>query len=95
MQEARHDGSELVASRWLDAHHALDLAQSGELRLPFPTMNHLRMLAEWRSVESIKRWAAGRWQAGISKIRPWLIVEADGDRRFVLPGDPEYPADRA
>lgn len=94
-QCAEHDGRELVASRWLRPREVLDAARAGELKLAFPTMTHLRMLAEHSTLKEIRHWAETRWRDGIEKIRPWIIMEAEGRRRFVLPGDPEYPEDRA
>lgn len=89
-QQPVHDGEELIASRWLTPHGALALHRRGEIDLPFPHMKHLERLSRLPTPEALWGWARERWRAPVVKVRPWLI-EARGERRFVLPSEPGYP----
>ena len=91
-QEPEHDGEELIDSRWLRPTEALKLHESGEIDLPFPHMKHLEMLASFSDSEDLRQWARERWREPIVRIRPW-IIEENGERRFVLPWEPDYPDD--
>ena len=92
--EPRHDGRELVDSRWLTPAQGLELGDAREIQLPFPHMKHLEMLAGFSTGKSLLAWARDRHHQGISRVRPWVITEGD-KRRFVLPGEPDYPEDDA
>jgi 8-oxo-dGTP pyrophosphatase MutT (NUDIX family) len=89
-QDASHDGSELTGFRWASAAEALSSARSGDMKLPFPTIRTLKMLAEFNSADSVLDWARKRTRDGVDKIRPVELLE-DGVARFVIPGDPYYP----
>ena len=91
---ARHDGKELVDSCWLTAGDALRLETNGEIRIPRPHLKHLEMLADFLTVDSLQSWAKTRYQQGITKVRPWIEVKG-GRQRVLLPGDPDYPKDKA
>jgi 8-oxo-dGTP pyrophosphatase MutT (NUDIX family) len=85
-QEARVDGNECVAHRWLTPEHALAQYSAGELSLVFPTIKHLQQLAPFTSAaEPIER-SRGKQ---IGPVQPKVIVES-GTPRVVLPGEPGY-----
>ena len=89
-QEPKHDGKELIDSRWLTPTEALRLHKIGEIELPFPHMKHLQMLASFSTPQELRHWARERWREPIVKVRPW-IIEGDGERKFILPWEPGYP----
>lgn len=91
-QKVRHDGRELVDSRWVSPSRALRLGRDGELNLPFPTMKNLEALAAFRNRRELMQWARLRWQNGVRKMRGF-VLEENGTRRIVLPGEPGYPED--
>ncbi|MDH3611731.1 MAG: hypothetical protein OEU90_04715 [Gammaproteobacteria bacterium] len=91
-QDASHDGSELTDVRWMTAAEALSSAREGDMKLPFPTIKTLAMLAEFNTVDSLLDWARTRARDGVDRIRPVALLE-DGVARFVIPGDPDYPND--
>lgn len=91
-QHVRHDGRELVDSRWVSPSRALQLGREGKLNLPFPTMKNLEALMDFRNRRELMQWARSRWQNGVRKMRG-VVVEEDGMRRIVLPGEPGYPED--
>jgi 8-oxo-dGTP pyrophosphatase MutT (NUDIX family) len=86
-QTASHCNNELVDSRWLSARTALD---EGEVRLPHPTEVSLNSLAGFGSVDEMIGWAAGCSEAGVECHLP-AVVDVDGSRRVVMPGDRLYP----
>lgn len=90
-QTVRHDGRELVDSRWLAPAAALEMGRRDELRLVIPTMKTLQMLSGFRTLAELLPWARRRWQDGIEMMRG-KVVETDGRRVIVLPGEPDYPA---
>ena len=93
-QQARIDGQELVDSRWLTPARALDMAHAGALSMILPTVKNLEPLAKFSNLGALQTWARERWRHGISMVRP-IMVEEGGQRRFLIPGDPDYPADSA
>lgn len=91
-QQVRHDGRELVDSRWVSPSRALQLGREGELNLPFPTMKNLEALAGFGNRRELMQWAGSRWQNGVWKMCG-VVIEENGMRRIVLPGEPGYPED--
>jgi 8-oxo-dGTP pyrophosphatase MutT (NUDIX family) len=83
-QEARADGSEMVALRWATPAAALAAGDRGELDLVFPTIKHLEQLARFESAEALLRWAVGR---EVVAVEPRLRFHGE-TARLVLPGDP-------
>ena len=88
-QEARHDGREVTDARWLCPLDGVQLGESGELKMPFPTLRTLGELTSLGSAADAARWAASRRAQGIVKIRPAMTV-VDGRPRILVPGDPGY-----
>ena len=91
---ARHDGKELINSCWLTAREALRLAANGEIQIPRPHLKHLEMLTDFLTVDSLQSWARAQHQQGITKVRPWIEIK-DGRQYVFLPGDPDYPKNKA
>ena len=90
-QNVRHDGSELTDSRWLSAAEALSIGRDGGMKIPFPTIRSLKTLSEFASVGELLDWARDKAQKGVDKMRPMKIKIGDKSK-YVIPGDPEYPA---
>jgi 8-oxo-dGTP pyrophosphatase MutT (NUDIX family) len=84
--EARADGEECVAARWLRPADALAEFERGELLLVFPTIKHLEQLVDAPSVAATI--AAAR-ERTVEPIQP-RVVTADGSRRVLLPGEPGF-----
>lgn len=91
-QEASECGGEITGVRWTSARQALVDAEDGRILLPRPTAANLGQLSELATVDAMLEWSRGREADGVERIRPaWVAV--DGERRVVLPGDPNYPKD--
>ena len=82
-----HDDAETVESVWMRAADAIDASRRDELLLPIPTWTMLRELEAFDDVESALSWARAR---RIARRQP-LVVEREGMRMLVLPGDPLHP----
>jgi len=87
--DARCDGEECVASRWMRPQDALDAYQRDELLLVFPTIRHLQELAMHESVEDILE--TGR-RRRIQPIEPRVVLDEGGVARVLLPGETGYDA---
>lgn len=93
-QRVRHDGRELVDSRWVAPTRALEEGRTGRLNLPFPTVKNLELLAGFVGLAELLQWARQRWQNGIDMMRG-AVIEEQGRTRIVLPGEPGYPEDES
>ena len=82
-----HDDSETTHSTWVTPADALMRAVRDEIVLPPPTWTTLRELESFRTVDDALAWAR---QRRIVRRMPQL-VERDGLRMLVLPGDPLHP----
>jgi 8-oxo-dGTP pyrophosphatase MutT (NUDIX family) len=82
-----HDDTETTHSTWLTPADALARAVRDEIILPVPTWTTLRELEPFRTVDDALTWARLR------RIVPRMpqLVERDGVRMLVLPGDPLHP----
>lgn len=87
-QTPAHDDTETTHSCWLTPSDAIRQAQAGDIVLPPPTWTTLRELEVFGSVEAALAWAGAR---RVERRQPEL-VERDGRRMLLLPGDPLYPA---
>jgi 8-oxo-dGTP pyrophosphatase MutT (NUDIX family) len=86
-QTPAHDDTETTHSTWLRPADAIAQSLDGEIVLPPPTWSTLRELEPFRSVEDALAWARER---RVVRRMPKL-VEQDGRRMLVLPGDPLHP----
>jgi 8-oxo-dGTP pyrophosphatase MutT (NUDIX family) len=86
-QTPAHDETETTHSTWLAPADALSQALGDEIVLPLPTWTTLRELEPFQTVDDALAWARRR---PIARRMPQL-VERDGQRMLVLPGDPLHP----
>jgi hypothetical protein len=82
-----HDDRETTQSVWTTAAAAIDAAEQQRIVLPPPTWTTLRELEPCRTVDEAIAWARARRMAR----RQPLVVEHDGLRMLVMPGDPLHP----
>jgi len=86
-QRVSHDDIEVTAHRWLTPNAALRVSEQGQLPLMFPTIHHLKAMAQHRYCEE---WFAElRERQQIETILPRRLSNAAGTR-VVLPGEPDY-----
>lgn len=83
------DNDEVVACAWLAPRTALARHEQGELPLIFPTIKHLELLAGFTTADEA---IAGAPPARIEPVEP-RVIQAGGDSRIVLPGEPGYDSD--
>jgi hypothetical protein len=86
-QTPAHDESETTHSAWITPAHAMAQARTGEIVLPPPTWTTLRELEAFASVEEALAWAHTR---RVTRRMP-KVLEHEGRRLLVLPGDPLHP----
>jgi len=86
-QTPAHDDAETTDSVWLTAMAAMAQAQSGHIVLPPPTWTTLRELESFVTVDEAIAWARAR---RIVRRQP-MLVEEDGRRMLLMPGDPMHP----
>jgi len=86
-QRPVHDAHESVDSEWLRPAAALARARSGSMHLPPPTWATLRELEGFPSSDAAMTWAATRSVA----MREPVVVDENGAREILLPGDPRHP----
>ena len=65
---AVHDGSELTDSRWLTAAEALSSRKDGDMKIPWPTRQVLKLLKGHDSVAALQDLARSRSAAGVEEI---------------------------
>lgn len=86
-QTPAHDDTETTHSTWLTPAAAIAAASEGTIVLPPPTWTTLRELEPFASVEAARAWARAR---RVARRQPKL-VEDQGRRMLLIPGDPDYP----
>ncbi len=86
-QTPAHDETETTHSAWMTPTEAIREAEAGTIVLPPPTWTTLRELEPFDTVETALAW--GR-QRRVERRQPQL-VERDGRRVLLLPGDPLHP----
>jgi 8-oxo-dGTP pyrophosphatase MutT (NUDIX family) len=86
-QTPAHDETETTHSTWVAPADALAQAIRDEIVLPIPTWTTLRELEPFQTVDDALAWARRRPIVG----RMPQLVERDGRRMLVLPGDPLHP----
>ncbi|MEL7185070.1 MAG: NUDIX domain-containing protein [Pseudomonadota bacterium] len=91
-QEAAHCGGELTESCWVTAKEMLAAGRRGDAKLHFPTIKTLETIARHKSLDALLDWAASKYEWGITSMIPRMI-ERNGKREVVLPGDKDYPGD--
>jgi 8-oxo-dGTP pyrophosphatase MutT (NUDIX family) len=86
-QTPAHDDTETTHSTWVRPADAIAQAVAGDIVLPPPTWTTLRELEPFASVEAALAWARSR----AIVMRMPKLLEQDGRRMLLLPGDPLYP----
>src|SRR5262249_13891548 len=86
-QTPAHDDTETTHSVWVTPTVAIGQAQAGAVILPPPTWTELRELESLPAVGAALAW--GR-QRVVERCEPH-VIERDGRRLLILPGDPLHP----
>jgi len=86
-QTPAHDETETTHSVWLTPAAAIAQSQAQEIVLPPPTWTTLRELEPFATVNDAIGWARAR---RIVRREPKL-VEEEGRRMLLIPGDPLHP----
>jgi len=86
-QTPAHDDTETTHSVWMTPAAAIAQSLSGEIVLPPPTWSTIRELEPFRSVDDALAWARRRRVVS----RQPLMLEQDGVRMLLAPGDPLHP----
>ena len=81
------DDKEVTDLRWLAPADALAAQKRGELSLRNPTIRNLMLFTDAPSTRDALAWLRGRT---VTTIAPRVVVGADGARRILMPGDPDY-----
>ncbi len=81
------DATENTHLFWASAAEALQLADSGDIKIIFPTRRNLERLAQFASFADAAAHAA---EVPVRMISPW-IEERDGGRWLRIPEDAGYP----
>ena len=86
-QEPVHDARETTESVWMTPADALAASTDGTISLPPPTWITLRELEGCPTVSAAMAWAR---QRRVPRREP-RVVEEDGVRMTLMPGDPLFP----
>ena len=86
-QTPAHDDTETTHSCWATPAAAIRQAAANEIVLPPPTWTTLRELEAFPTVDAAIAWGRRRH---VERRQP-ALVEQDGRRMLLLPGDPLYP----
>ena len=89
-QDAMHCGGELTESRWVTANEILAAGRRGDVKLHFPTIKTLESIARHKSLPELVDWAKSCVEWGVTSMVP-VIIERNGKKEIVLPGDKDYP----
>jgi 8-oxo-dGTP pyrophosphatase MutT (NUDIX family) len=82
-----HDDRETTHSSWTTPVETIAQAMNDDIVLPVPTWTTIRELEAFVSVDEALAWARAR---RVDRRMP-LLVEHNGVRMLVLPGDPLHP----
>jgi len=84
-QEPLHDERETTENVWISPRSVVE-SDPKDFPVVFPTLKNLEALAAFTSVAEILRSTRGKV---VPPIIPRVILK-DGEKRLVIPGDPEY-----
>jgi 8-oxo-dGTP pyrophosphatase MutT (NUDIX family) len=90
-QTAVHDEVETIDHMWVTPADALAQHHADEIRLMYPTVWHLRLLAQWATTAELVAWMSDL--QSVSTIEPELIIDDQGRRQVIVALDPEEGAD--
>ena len=86
--EAHADETEVTEAVWVAPRRALQLGDSGEWKLYFPTVRHLELLADFDTPAAAV--AHARSLDEVERVAPRMVREHDGSVRVLVPGDRGY-----
>jgi 8-oxo-dGTP pyrophosphatase MutT (NUDIX family) len=86
-QTPAHDDTETTHSVWMTPSVAIAQSQSNDIVLPPPTWSTIREIEPFATVDAALAWARTRHVVG----RQPLLLEQQGVRMLVVPGDPLHP----
>jgi 8-oxo-dGTP pyrophosphatase MutT (NUDIX family) len=86
-QAPAHDDTETTHSVWMTPSVAIAQSLSGDIVLPPPTWSTIRELERFVTVDAALAWARARRVVS----RQPLLLEQEGVRMLVVPGDPLHP----
>jgi 8-oxo-dGTP pyrophosphatase MutT (NUDIX family) len=86
-QEPSGDDKEVTELRWHTPAEALDAERRGEISLRNPTIKNLMLFTGAASGADALGGLRGRV---VTTIAPRVIMQPDGSRRVLMPGDPDY-----
>ena len=89
-QHASHCGGELTESCWATANETLKAGSDGRVKLHFPTIKSLESIARHKTYEALIEWAGSRVDRGVTVMAP-IVIERNGRKEIVFPGDADYP----
>lgn len=82
------DRAEVTEASWVTPQEALEKAAAGEWKVEFPTLCHLRALAECHAAEEVPALAPPPGE--VVAVRPRVVFNDEGEFRILLPGDAGY-----
>lgn len=85
-QVALHEGSEIVDTIWISPLEAIEAAGCNEIEVMFPTLRHLEMIRDFKTVDEALGWAGARV---VPEVLP-RVVSDTGGIRVLIPGDEGY-----
>ena len=89
-QHASHCGGELTESCWATANETLKAGREGRVKLHFPTIKTLESIARHKTYGALMEWAATCVESGVTAMAP-MVIERNGGKEIVLPGEKDYP----
>jgi 8-oxo-dGTP pyrophosphatase MutT (NUDIX family) len=87
-QESAIDHREAVDQCWIRAAEALRRGKQGNFQILFPTIKHLKALAEFEDTRSLLKAAAAK--VNIPRTLPMRVERPEGGYKILLPGDTGY-----
>ncbi|HSG97309.1 MAG TPA: hypothetical protein VLA11_04905 [Woeseiaceae bacterium] len=89
-QLASHCGGELTTSQWATAHDTLVAGREGRITLHHPTIKTLESIARHKTFDALMEWSSSCVDWGVTTMLP-MVIERDGEKEIVLPGELDYP----
>ena len=69
---------------------ALAAGREGAIKLHFPTVKTLETIEKQKTLDALVDWASSCVQWGVTSMVP-VIIDRDGRKEIVLPGEKDYP----
>ena len=81
-QEATHDGTEGVESKWVNPKIALEESKNGNFPMIMPTIKNLEMISEYSSTALLLNDMKNKTKEAIPKVEPIFEI-VDGEPRLI------------